>query len=263
MAMGSGADMDDHQLAARLAQAAGRALLALRGDGALTGAALGAAGDRIANTLLVEALAELRPEDAVLSEECVDGPARLAARLAARRVWIVDPLDGTREYGEGRDDWAVHVALAIGGIPAAGAVAVPARDRLYATGGVAPPPTPPVVPPRHPILVVSRTRRPVRTEALAARLGAEVRAMGSAGAKAMAVVASEADLYFHEGGQHEWDNCAPAAVALAAGLHASRADGAPLVYNRADTLVPDLIIGRRDLAEAAIAFLAEDGDGTA
>ncbi len=238
--------MDDHRLAAALAEEAGRLLLSLR-EGGLQGAELGQAGDREANALILDALRKFRPEDGFLSEECIDRPDR----LHHRRVWIIDPLDGTREYMSGRDDWAVHVALAVDGRPQAGAVAVPALGRLLSTG------TPQArgAPRDKPLILVSRTREPEQAAALAEHLGAELRPMGSAGAKAAAVVAGEADLYFHAGGQHEWDNCAPAAVALGTGLHASRIDGDPLVYNRADTKIPDLVIGRRELAERVVAFV--------
>jgi 3'(2'), 5'-bisphosphate nucleotidase len=215
----------------------------------LEGAALGAVADQVANAFILAGLARWRPGDAILSEESFDD----RKRLQARRVWIVDPLDGTREYGEGRSDWAVHVALAIDGVPRVGAVALPAKGRLFRSDDVAPPPAP--ARPR-PIMLVSRTRPPVEVEEVAALLGAELMPMGSAGAKAMAVVAGEADLYYHAGGQHEWDNCAPAAVALAAGLHASRLDGAPLAYNRPDTCIPDLVIARADLAARVLAFCA-------
>ncbi|MDB5668431.1 MAG: 3(2),5-bisphosphate nucleotidase CysQ [Alphaproteobacteria bacterium] len=238
--------MDDHELAARLADDAGRLLLELR-KGDLEGAELGIAGDREANALIVGALRAARPDDGLLSEECIDR----ADRLRCRRVWIVDPLDGTREYMSGRDDWAVHVALAVDGKPQVGAVAVPAIGRLLSTG------VPQTVSSsrKKPIILVSRTRAPEQAEALAEHLGGELRPMGSAGAKAAAVISGEADLYFHAGGQHEWDNCAPVAVALAAGLHASRADGSAIVYNQADVRVPDLVIGRAELARQAVAFL--------
>ena len=237
---------DDHRLAHWLAETAGQLALALRG-GPLNGAALGYSGDQTANAFLMSALRALRPDDAILCEECPDE----LARLGASRVWIVDPLDGTREYAEGRDDWAVHVALVIGGAPKAGAVAVPSLGRVYDTATVQTAPTPA----RKPVMVVSRTRQPPEAAALAEHLGADLRPLGSAGAKAIAVVAGDADLYFHSGGQSEWDNCAPVAVALAAGLHASRADGSPIVYNQDHKLVPDLLIGRPDLAAEAVAFL--------
>ncbi|WP_166037568.1 3'(2'),5'-bisphosphate nucleotidase CysQ [Sphingosinicella sp. YJ22] len=238
--------MDDHQLAAQLAEDAGRLLLVLR-DGGLQGAELGIAGDREANALILDALGKARPEDGVLSEECIDRPDR----LHHRRVWIIDPLDGTREYMSGRDDWAVHVALTIDGKPQVGAVAVPALGRLLLTGEAMATGRPRA----KPVILVSRTRQPEQAGPLAAHLGAELRPMGSAGAKAAAVVAGEAELYFHAGGQHEWDNCAPVAVALAAGLHASRADGSPIAYNQRDVRVPDLVIGQPELAREAVAFL--------
>lgn len=238
--------MTDEDLAAHLAEEAGRLLLEQRHTSVLAGAALGHVADQVANAFILTALAEWRPGDAVLSEESPDD----RKRLANRRCWVIDPLDGTREYGEGRPDWAVHVALAVDGVPKLGAVAVPALGRLFRSDAVE---TPPAVRER-PVMLVSRTRPPAEVEALAALLGAELRPMGSAGAKAMAVVSGDADLYYHAGGQHEWDNCAPAAVALGAGLHASRLDGAPLVYNQADTCIPDLLIARPEYAPAVLGF---------
>ena len=238
--------MTDEDLAARLAEGAGRLLLELRG-GFLEGAALGAVADKVANSFILTALREWRPADPILSEESPDHEAR----LASERVWIIDPLDGTREYGEGRADWAVHVALAVAGEAKVGAVALPALGKLFRSDQ--PPERPPARRER-PLIVVSRTRPPPEVADIAALLDAELVAMGSAGAKAMAVLAGDADLYYHAGGQHEWDNCAPAAVALGAGLHASRADGSALAYNRADTVVPDLILGRPELAARVLAF---------
>lgn len=242
------ADIDDTELAARAADAAGQMLMHLRKDTLLTGSALGATGDLLANHLILAAIRHLRPEDAILSEESPDG----AERLGRSRVWIVDPLDGTREYAEGREDWAVHVALAIDGAPAVGAVALPARSRLYRSDD---PPVSAAEPQRAPILLVSRTRPPPEAGALAAALGAELRELGSAGAKAMAVVSGEAEIYFHAGGQHEWDNCAPVAVARGAGLHFSRRDGSAILYNQACPLVPDLLICRREWAGRALEAL--------
>ncbi len=211
------------------------------------------AGDQRSHDWLMAQLASVRPGDSVLSEEGKDDKAR----LAASRVWIIDPLDGTREFGEGRDDWAVHVALAVDGAPVAGAVALPG---LGVTLSTAPPA---VVPPRDtgaPIrLVVSRSRPPALALSVAERLGAELLPMGSAGAKAMAVVRGEADVYVHGGGQYEWDNCAPAAVVLAAGLHASRLDGSPLVYNNDDVYLPDLVICRPELADDVLATVSAAG----
>ena len=239
--------MNDHQLAAWLARIAGHLLPPLR-EGPLSGEALGCVGDLTANAFITSALERLRPGDALLSEESPDD----CRRLEHGRVWIIDPLDGTREYANGRSDWAVHVALAVDGRPEVGAVAVPMLDRVYDSGTV----TPPSPREGRPVMVVSRTRAPDEASALAEHLGAEMRLMGSAGAKAMAVVSGEADIYYHSGGQHEWDNCAPVAVALTAGLHASRSDGSPILYNCENTHVPDLLIARRELAAPALEFLS-------
>jgi 3'(2'), 5'-bisphosphate nucleotidase len=219
----------------------------LRRSGWPEGASLGRVGDKAANAFILTSLGEWRPQDSILSEESPDR----SERLESERVWIIDPLDGTREYGEGRDDWAVHVALAIAGQPRVGAVALPARDRLFRSDEC---PLPPPSARARPRMLVSRTRPPAEALALAAHLDAEMVPMGSAGAKAAAVIAGEADLYYHSGGQHEWDNCAPAAVALGAGLHASRVDGSMLVYNRADTLGPDIVIAREEWATKVLAF---------
>jgi len=227
--------MDDHAVAATLAREAGSLLVDIRAGG-------GSEGDRRSNELLLRRLAELRPDDAVLSEETVDDPIR----LKHDRVWIIDPLDGTREYGEPpRDDWAVHVALTLDGKPAVGAVALPAADLVLHTGN------PPAVaaavagPVR---LAVSRTRPPACVDQLVASLEATLVPMGSAGAKAMAIIRGDIDIYAHSGGQYEWDSCAPVAVAAAAGLHVSRLDGSPLRYNQPDPYLPDLLICRSELA---------------
>lgn len=238
------AAMSDTELAARTAQSAGRLLMQIRADRLLTGAAAGDAGDLLANGLILAALRTWRPGDAILSEETDDD----LARLGRARVWVVDPLDGTREYAEGTDDWSVHVALAVNGVPVAGAVALPARGRLFRSDCV----NRPLEHKRALRMVVSRSRTPSEAAALARAVGAQLVPMGSAGAKAMAVVSGDADIYYHSGGQSEWDNCAPAAVALAAGLHVSRADGSPILYNCADVAVPDLIICRRALASRLI-----------
>jgi 3'(2'), 5'-bisphosphate nucleotidase len=248
------ADSDDHTLAAWLAEAAGRRLLQVRGEG-LEGRALKDAGDRAAHELLMDLLARHRPGDAVLSEEGKDDKVR----LEADRVWIVDPLDGTREFSEPpRDDWAVHVALWQrtgsdgSGELTAGAVAQPALGETFHTGA------PPVVPPRSSDrfrIAVSRSRPPEFTPLLAEELDAEMVAMGSAGVKVMSVVRDLADAYVHAGGQYEWDSAAPVAVAQAAGLFTSRIDGTPLQYNQDDVYLPDLIVCRPELAERIVAFV--------
>ncbi|HWW63880.1 MAG TPA: 3'(2'),5'-bisphosphate nucleotidase CysQ [Sphingomonadaceae bacterium] len=241
---------EDTAFARHIAAVTGELLLTLRDSGLLEGKALGRAGDRVANAFLMEALTSRRPTDAVLCEEEKDDPAR----CAVSRVWIIDPLDGTREYGEGRTDWAVHVALAIDGQPSVGAVALPALGLTFSSANC-PPPSPHDGAPR---LLVSRSRPAAQALRLAERIGAETVPMGSAGAKAMAVVRGDADIYLHAGGQYEWDNCAPVAVALAAGLHASRLDGSPLTYNHVDPYLPDLLICRKEAAGGILALLREN-----
>jgi 3'(2'), 5'-bisphosphate nucleotidase len=249
---------DDHVLATWLATVAGERLLQVRAEG-LEGRELKDAGDRAAHELLMTLLAEHRPGDAVLSEEALESSADKDARLSASRVWIVDPLDGTREFSEvPRDDWAVHVALWEDGELTAGAVAQPALGETFNTGH------PPVVPPRtsaRPRIAVSRTRPPAFVEALAAELDAELVPMGSAGVKVISVTRDVTDAYVHAGGQYEWDNAAPVAVARAAGLFCSRVDGSELVYNQEDVSLPDLIVCRPELAEQIVAFVRRHGVG--
>ena len=243
---------DDHRLAAQLAHRAGELLVELRerlvGEEA-PAAVLRAEGDRRAHELLVSELAAARPADAVLSEEGADD----ASRLTAERVWVIDPLDGTREFSEPpRTDWAVHVALVVEERPVAGAVALPGLGVTLSTA------EPPQLPPQRdgpPRLVVSRSRPPEQADAVAAALGADVVPLGSAGAKAMAVVRGTADVYVHAGGQYEWDSCAPAAVAKAAGCFVSRLDGSRLRYNQPDVYLPDLVVCRPELAGPVLAAL--------
>ena len=235
----------DDDVAAAIATEAGERLLAVRASG-LVGADLKDAGDAASHDLIMAALAARRPGDAVLSEEGADDQTR----LGRPRVWIVDPLDGTREFSEpGREDWAVHVALAFDGAVTVGAVALPARGLTLHTGGALPAPAEHAGGPR---VLVSRTRPTEHALAIAEALGGELIPMGSAGAKAMAVVLGEAEIYAHSGGQYEWDSAAPVAVAAAAGLHVSRLDGSPLVYNRPDPWLPDLLVCRPEYAEAVI-----------
>jgi 3'(2'), 5'-bisphosphate nucleotidase len=241
----------DAELAAELAEAAGRILIELRDSGEFEGRELGKAGDAAANAYLIERLSAGRPDDGLLSEESKD----TTDRLSKARVWIVDPLDGTREYGEARADWAVHVGLAVNGVAEAGAVALPGLDGGTVLRSDRPRPLP--APAATPRLLVSRTRPAAEAMAVAEALGGELIEMGSAGAKAMAVVLGEAEIYLHSGGQYEWDNCAPVAVARAHGLHCSRIDGSALVYNRPDTYLPDLLICRPDWAERVLREVAK------
>jgi 3'(2'), 5'-bisphosphate nucleotidase len=239
--------LSDGSLAAEVASAAGDLLLSIRGQ------VSGPEADTRSNELILSRLAAERPADRVLSEESADDPAR----LSAQRVWIVDPLDGTREYGMAdRSDWAVHVALwSAGAGIAAAAVAQPALGAVYSTTGehVVP------VSDRPPVILVSDSRPPPFAQSVASAVGGSVAPMGSAGAKAMAVLRGEADAYLHAGGQWEWDSAAPVGVVVAAGLHASRIDGSALVYNQARPYLPDLLICRPELARPMLEALAACG----
>jgi 3'(2'), 5'-bisphosphate nucleotidase len=256
--------LNDHEVSRQIAAEAGRLLVELRGSvpESTDQRWLRDAGDARSHTMIMARLAELRPEDGILSEEAKDNPER----LGHQRVWVVDPLDGTREFGEPpRDDWAVHVALCIDGEPVAGSVALPAQERVFSTAdrtSEAPPNNDPLR------MVASRTRAPEIVTAIAAALGADLVFMGSAGAKAMTIVSGDADIYLHAGGQYEWDSAAPVAVAMAAGLHCSRIDGSPLVYNQANPYLPDLLICKPSIAQRVLALVAayvepiEDGSKT-
>lgn len=246
--------MSDHEVAARLATEAGELLLRVREEFADAEAKdRKAAGDKRSHDFLMAALAAERPGDAVLSEEGADDKVR----LTSQRVWIVDPLDGTREFSElGREDWAVHVALWEAGELVAGAVALPAQGVTLATPDV----VTPAAEPGPPRIVVSRTRPPAVALAVRDALGGTLVEMGSAGAKVAAVVQGIADVYVHAGGQYEWDSAAPVAVARAAGLHTSRIDGTPLRYNQSDVLLPDLVVCRPELAEAVLTVTAVEAE---
>lgn len=244
---------DDAALAADLAERAGALLVELRTRG-LEGAELKAAGDQGSHDLLIGELARLRPDDAVLSEEGKDD----LRRLQARRVWIVDPLDGTREFSEPpRDDWAVHVALWVDGDLAVGAVALPAQGQVLTSSA---PPVPTDREPGVPLrIAASRTRPPEWLQELAERVGGELVPMGSAGAKTCAVLQGRVDAYVHGGGQYEWDSAAPVVVARAGGFWTSRVDGSPLVYNSPNPWLPDLVVGHPEIAGTLVTELQSMG----
>ena len=262
-------NQSEGQIAIQAASLAGELLLQLR-QAAVTGAAtsaaldadaLRAAGDRDANRAIMELLANERPEDSLLSEEAADDPRR----LIAGRVWIIDPLDGTREFGERdaagvwRDDFAVHVALWERGQGLTlGVVGLPARGVIYSSDA---PPAVPASPSGKLRIAVSRTRPPAFIAALEVAGSATLVPMGSAGVKVMAVVSGEADTYIHAGGQYQWDSAAPVAVALAAGLVATRLDGSPLRYNVPELLLPDLVVCHPDRADEVRALLDAAGFG--
>jgi 3'(2'), 5'-bisphosphate nucleotidase len=239
----------EHRDAAKLAGIAGRALVELRENPpALRD--LGAAGDHMAHQLLVAELNRLYPDDDVRSEEGLEHVA------GSGRLWIVDPLDGTREFRQvGRSDWAVHVAMAVGGVAVVGAIALPALDIVLATDDA------PVLPPLRsgeaPRVVVSRSRPPDVAYDVTEAIGGVMVPMGSAGAKIAAVILGAAEVYVHAGGQYEWDSCAPVAVATASGLHASRLDGQPLRYGDPDAWLPDLVVCRQEYAEAVLAVTTQ------
>lgn len=229
--------MDDKTLAAHLAREAGHILRDVQRSASpdeLGTKELKDRGDRLSQDFLAAQLAEHRPADAVLSEEATDD----SARLTASRVWIIDPLDGTREFSEGRDDWAVHIALWEDGDLSHGAIALPGLDAVLTSDD------PPQVweRPRRIRLAVSRSRATALTTALGEALNAELVPMGSAGYKVGAVVRGEVDAYVHSGGQYEWDSAAPVAVARGAGLYTSRLDGSALRYNADNPYLPDLIV---------------------
>ncbi|MBX9815809.1 MAG: 3'(2'),5'-bisphosphate nucleotidase CysQ [Proteobacteria bacterium SG_bin5] len=241
--------LSDAALARAIAIETGDLLRDLLADPDCPGDELGARGDREANRLILDRLHAARPDDFILSEESQDD----RARCAARRVWIVDPLDGTRGFCRQSPDWAVHIGLAIDGVPRVGAVTLPASGRIFSSD------QPPALPaPRsgRPRIAVSDSRPPAIAARVAEALGGDLLPMGSAGCKAMAVLTGKAEIYLHAGGQFEWDNCAPAAVALAAGCHASRIDGGALVYNCADPSLPDLLICRPEWATPVLSAIA-------
>ncbi len=278
----------DAEFARRLAASAGELLLSLRDEiGFADPAALKAAGDQRSHSYITDQLAGWRPDDAVLSEEEAGSRSvdESAARLDTTRVWIVDPLDGTREYAEeGRTDWAVHIALwtseppasqtrrrrrtvhgntpASGGRLAAGAIALPAQGIVMSTD------TPPGAPQEAQArgtrlrIACSRTRPPAFLAQVAVELDALLVPMGSAGAKIAAVLTGEVDAYVHDGGQYEWDSAAPVAVANAVGLHTSRLDGTPLHYNQADPHLPDLLVCRPRLARTLLESVAVSRSGS-
>ena len=243
---------NDHEVSRQIAAEAGRLLVDLRRSvhESADPRWLRDEGDARSHRLIMDRLAELRPDDAILSEEGKDSQER----LRYQRVWVVDPLDGTREFGEPpRDDWAVHVALCVDGEPVAGSVALPAQARVFTTADAFSEPQAHAEPLR---MVASRTRAPALVTEIAAALGAELVFMGSAGAKAMAIVSGAADVYLHAGGQYEWDSAAPVAVAMAAGLHCSRIDGSALVYNQPNPYLPDLLVCKQSIAANVLSLVA-------
>lgn len=249
---------EDHELAEELATQAGQFVQAWRTEQKAGGASvreLQDGGDSAAHDFIVAKISECRPHDLVLSEEDLHAPASAGLRHQADRVWIVDPVDGTHEFGHSRPDWAVHIALVEDHQPTAAAVAVPDQGFTRSTAQQLRVPTLS----DSPRFVSSRSRPPRFTYDLVRHLRGELLSIGSAGAKAMAIVEGNADAYVHAGGQYEWDSAAPVGVARHAGLHCSRIDGSPLVYNQEDPYLPDLLICHPDLAEPILTWLEQYG----
>ncbi len=249
------ADLNDETLALRLAQGTGEILKGVRNVGLLRDSNLGAAGDAQAQDWIARCLEVHRPDDGMLSEEATDTPDR----LGKKRVWIIDPLDGTREYASGRQDWAVHIALAEDGKITHAAVGIPDLGKSFHTAEVKA-----VDGPATNRLVVSRNSPPKIGQYIADALGMELVTMGSCGAKAVSVILGDNDAYIHAGGQYEWDNAAPVGIAMAAGLYTSRLDGSAITYNNESPYMPDLLICRpnisHDILVAAAKFKEEHGD---
>ena len=250
MSLGTTPSQDDATTARTIARQAATRLLEIRtANAGIDSRELKSLGDAGAQELIASLLSELAPGDAVLSEEAADSDVR----LGAERVWIIDPLDGTREYSEGRDDWAVHVALVENGDLTLGAVALGGPDEVLVSDSVAAAPVAGEGPLR---IAVSRTRPPALVAHVAETLGAELVPMGSAGVKISSVVNGTADVYVHGGGQYEWDSAAPIAVARAAGLYTSRLDGSELVYNQPNPYLPDLVVCRPELKDRVMDAVA-------
>lgn len=238
--------LSDAELAARIARGAGQILLGVRDGDLLDGRVLGDVGDTMAQAWISTVLARHRPRDAVLSEEAAD----VGDRATAERVWIIDPLDGTREFAAGTADWAVHVALTEHGVVTEAAVSLPATGEVFRTDTVEKTTTPLTG-----RLATSRWGGSYETSWVSSRLHLQMVPIGSAGAKAMAVVRGDVDAYVHAGGQYEWDNAAPVGVATAAGLHCSRLDGSEIVYNNPHPYMPDFVICRTEIRDEMMAAL--------
>ena len=241
------AQYSDSRLTNLIAQGTGEILKGIRGVGLLRGRELGEAGDDLAQNWIARVLEQHRPGDAFLSEEAADDHSR----LDNNRVWIVDPLDGTKEFATGRQDWAVHIALVEDGVPIHAAVGLPDLGVVFKSSDVRH-----VSGPFAGKIAISRNRPPAVADAVADALGFETAKVGSAGAKAMHVLLGDYDAYVHAGGQYEWDQAAPVGVALAAGLHCSRLDGSPIKFNNEDTFIPDLLICRPELADEILEHAA-------
>jgi 3'(2'), 5'-bisphosphate nucleotidase len=202
--------------------------------------------DLASHALIVEGLSALRPELPVLSEE--SSAVSYSERHRWPALWLVDPLDGTKEFLARNGEFTVNVALIVGHEPVLGVVAVPARDLVYAgapgrgatraEGSSAPRSIVTRRPAAAPIRVVgSRSHQDPALGALLARLGPhELIAVGSA-LKFCIVAEGGADFYPRLGPTSEWDTAAAHAVLKAAGGQVVSPDGEPLRYNARETLL--------------------------
>ena len=257
----------DLAFAMEAARSAGKRGLGLREAGRWEGKTLADIGDQAADGFLQGFVRGRYPEDGLLSEETADSPER----LGRERTWIVDPLDGTKEYSQGRADWAVHVALTVGGTCALAAVALPSEGRVLwgvalegqerggddgggtLVSGASESPSKPRV-------MVSRSHTPPWVETFAGSLGATLVPCGSAGFKVSRLLAGEGDIYVHKIGLKECDTCAPETVARALGWHVCRLRGEEHRYNRADPKNHELVVCRPTWRDRVLEAIASSGD---
>lgn len=264
--------MNDSELSRDVAIEAGRLLLDLRATyGDLDPADVDTANrlrkeaDRASHLLIADRISAARPDDVILSEEGKDDPAR----LVADRVWIVDPLDGTFEFGQGRSDFAVHIVLWVrDALSPTGARLVASTVELPAQGltrtDIDTPDVSFALPTDRPIrIVASRSRAPKwlpdAVAVLADRMGREVEVIdvGSVGAKVNEILCGRADAYVHDTGFYEWDVAAPYAVAHRYGLHASHVGGEPIRFNQDPPYVTSLLVSIPTLLDDLTSVFAE------
>ncbi len=225
------------------------------------------AADHAANALLVSGLCTAFPADGILSEESADDQSR----LAKQRVWIIDPLDGTREFIDHIGEFSIMVGLAIGGRPALGVVYQPVLDLLYRgivgelaevvlEGQIRPLAVSSVVEPSAMRLVASRSHRNPLVDAVCQRLGIHnERPSGSVGLKVGLLATGVCDLYIHPSpGLKEWDTCAPEAILTAAGGVVTDSWGGPLHYNKVNVRQRQGLLASNGLAHDTIVAAAAD-----
>lgn len=212
--------------------------------------------DREASEFIVFELQKLFPQDGILSEEMPDDPLR----TGRTHVWMVDPMDGTREFIAGRQDFAVMIGRVVEGVPTLGVVYQPCTDKLYAaangvgatleTGG-----TTQVLrvseeqTAAHMTIAMSRSHRSGRVDQIAERLRiSRVIRMGSVGLKVGLISEGAAHLYIHLGTHTQiWDTCAPEAILFEAGGRLTDVHGKRLDYTRREVRNPNGVIASNGL----------------